>query len=203
MNGNTHIETPDEHYHRIAPRIFIEGDSATDVNHKDFRRDAYERAMAWNPSTGNLLLYGATGTCKTRILWLLLRRLIVAEKFDVEVLSNCDFRGSASEAHRVKRIKNVTTRLAQVPILAWDDFGMDWPMTMLPAPLSCALDASIFGIIDYRYSEGLPVIIATPFTPSEIAARLSGGNPAREEVCASIVRRIIERCEIVEIGGQR
>jgi|GEM_PF-4282521 len=55
------------------------------------------------------------------------------------------------------------------------------------------METDLRAVIDFRYRGGLPLVITTQFRPDTLATRHVGGNPAREEVCASIVRRISER----------
>jgi hypothetical protein len=47
------------------------------------------------------------------------------------------------------------------------------------------------------------MLFTTQFETDTLAVRLAGADVARREVCASIVRRIIERCELIRIGGAK
>jgi DNA replication protein DnaC len=185
------VSTPERRFAAIAPRLFFEGQTATNPKRAGFPKEAYDRALMWNPTGMGLILCGPSGAGKSRILWALLRRLIVEDRKPVEILQGGDFRQRLIEAYRADRSEIVIDRLSRVPVLAWDDFGQD--------ALKEGMETDLRAIIDYRYREGLPMLLTTQFSPTLLSARLSGGNSAREEVCASIVRRITSRCEVIEL----
>jgi len=185
------LRTPEDRFNAIAPSAFFSGRTKTNPERRGFPKAALERALRWNPTGLSLLICGPSGAGKSRIIWELLRVLIVDDKLDVDVLNGGDFRRRMMEAYRAERSEIVVDRLSRVPVLAWDDFGQD--------ALKEGMETDLRAVIDYRYREGLPTLITTQFSPGSLAQRLAGGNSSREEVCASIVRRIIERSEVIEI----
>jgi len=185
------ITTPEMRFDAIAPRSFFEGPTATNINRKGFPREAYETAIQWTPNYEGLLIYGETGACKSRILFALIRKLIVRDRVDVEVLNGGDFRQRMMEAYIAERTERVLNRMKKVAVLAWDDFGQD--------ALKPGMETDLRSVIDYRYRDGLPIIITTQFTTAKLTQRLAGGDESREQVCASIIRRINERSRIIKI----
>jgi DNA replication protein DnaC/primosomal protein DnaI len=170
----------------------VEGDTATNPRRKGFPVQALEAALRWNATGMGLSIFGPSGAGKSRIFWLLMRRLIVEDELDVEVLRGGEFRQRMIEAYRAERSELVIDRLSQVPVLAWDDFGQD--------ALKAGMETDLRSIIDYRYNEGLPIVITTQFSPDELTQRLAGDDPARAQVCASIIRRISERSRVIPIA---
>lgn len=185
------IMTPEKRFKALAPKSFFEGPTATNINRKGFPREAYEAVLAWRPGYEGLLIFGETGACKSRILFALLRRLIIQDRADVEVLQGGDFRQRLIEAYRAERTEYVLNRLKKAAILAWDDFGQD--------ALGPGMETDLRAVIDYRYREALPIIITTQFTTATLTQRLAGGDFAREQVCASIIRRIDERSRKIRV----
>lgn len=185
------IMTPEERFKALAPKRFFEGPTATNINRKGFPREAYEAVLAWKPGYEGLLIFGETGACKSRILFALLRRLIIQDRADVEVLQGGDFRQRLIEAYRAERTEYVLDRLKKSAILAWDDFGQD--------ALGTGMETDLRSVIDYRYREVLPIIITTQFTTAALTQRLSGGDFAREQVCKAIIRRIVESSRTIRI----
>lgn len=188
-------QSPEDRFMRIAPKAFFTGATKTNPQRRGFPRASLERALRWNPTGMDLLICGPSGAGKSRILWELLRLLMVEDQLDVEILQGGDFRQRMIEAYRASRSELVIDRLSRAPVLAWDDFGQD--------SLGPGMETDLRSVIDYRYRECMPTLITTQFDPDTLAIRLAGADVARRDVCSSIVRRIIERCEIVEIGGKR
>lgn len=185
------LQTPEKRFRRLAPRSFVEGPSKTDPGRLGFPREALKKALDWDPKGLGLFINGPTGSCKSRILFELIRRLIVQDRLDVEVLHGGDFRQRLIDAYRAEQSKILMDRWCKVAILAWDDFGQD--------ALKPGMETDLRYIIDYRYREGLPLLVTTQFTPELLTQRLSGGDAAREQVCASIIRRICERSHIITL----
>ena len=143
--------------------------------------------LAWRYGGRGLLLHGETGRGKTRAAWLLLRRLhdqgrsITAfdcVSFGHECVRRC--RDSHGNDEHVERWAD---NLATVPVLFLDDFAKE--------KLTERVEVELFGLIERRTANCLPIILTTNFVGEALEAKLS---PDRG---APLVRRLREFCEDV------
>lgn len=162
-----------------TPTIF----RATDTSHVRFNTAGWQSVQDWKPSFEKpwLGLIGVTGTCKSRIAYLLaaaeIERLArrVAEKDKSTAYPTFAFVASyeitdlagklnSSDFGHKDSARQALNRLRSVDLLLIDDLGK--------GRLSPVVASEMFAIIDHRYANALPMIWTSNSEPQDIVARL-------------------------------
>lgn len=146
-------------------------------------RTAFARVTAWrySASAKGLYIVGESGSGKTTSFWAL-ARVLEREGTAPFVLSSLELSRQLQEAAR--DIKAVPW-LARARILMIDDLGKE-----RATPAASAL---LWEVLDQRYSHGLPVIVTSRFSSTELAARFGEASIGED-----IVRRLFELCDGVK-----
>lgn len=176
----------------VTPAIFWrDGPLATDINHTDFPKAAWEIVSKWQYKEKGLLISGPTRTGKSRVLFLLLYSLMVEPRqYKTAVLHGGDFRHQLITAYDQSSgtARRLLNDLAGAPLLAWDDFGMD--------VLGAGPEADLRWLVDQRMQRGLPTLYTTQFESGDaLIGRMAGRDRGRVTVWESIMRRIKESTE--------
>src|SRR5258708_13838910 len=79
--------------------------------------------VRWQYGSQGLLLVGATGVGKSRLMWLLLRRLLDEEHRTALFLNAVRFRTDLQTAARDGTTEEFVRRLVRPDVLFWDDLG--------------------------------------------------------------------------------
>lgn len=126
-----------------------------------------ELVRSWQPNPLGLLITGPTGRGKSRAFWSLLHRLMVRERRDVRVWQAHDFFYEIQGEMRFGRDESArfVEAMSAIPILALDDWGQE----VVPYARENHCQGIFFQILDRRHGRGLPVIITTNLTSSDIA----------------------------------
>ena len=140
--------------------------------------------LAWQYGPEGLLLVGPTGVGKTRMVYLLLQRLLFGERRRVRT-----FDGLAFDHECVRRFRDEgdgeewADGLAHVDVVFFDDIGKGC--------FTPRVEAEMFGLIERRAANGLPIIATTNMTGADLAAKVT------EDRGAPLIRRLREFCKCV------
>ena len=141
-----------------------------------------------------LLLAGPCGVGKTHLAVAILQALIVeklvAARFvdETELLRRLQY-SYGPDSPDTER--DVLRPLMEVELLVWDDLGTSRPTDWVRETMGV--------LLNYRYTNSRPTILTT-----NLSLRRSGDAAAKsleERVGARTFSRILEMCEVVEIGG--
>lgn len=183
-----------------TPLIF----QTTDPSHADFNANGLQLVEDWKSTFEKpwLGLIGPTGTCKTRIAYLLAASEIqrqarnLAQKlrgpdaptfafiasYEITDLA-CNL--SAADFGRKDAARDALNKLRRVNLLLIDDLGKG----RLPPSVA----SELFAIIDYRYANALPMIWTANSEPAIIAASLS------KDMAAPFAGRLHDSSRIVRL----
>ena len=118
-----------------------------------------------------LLIHGDTGTGKTRMMWLLVRELIVARGKTVRVYNAYDMKEAMLEAYKQNYSKqDMMSGLLSCDVLCIDDLGKE--------KMTDAWKEMLFSIIDKRTLYHKPMVITTNYTGKSFASLFSDKNMA-------------------------
>jgi IstB-like ATP binding protein len=171
----------------------------TDVSRleDDLRRQGYDvswlqRVLAWQYGSEGLLVAGSTGVGKSRVMWMLLRRLLDQENRAVVWLNAVRFRTGLQAAARDGATEYFVRRLVRAHVLYWDDFGQ--------TNLTAAASEMLLHLIEERTTAGRPILATTQYSGERLGAQFE-----RPEMGQAIRRRLNEFCRvvIVEQGSAR
>ena len=173
-----------ERFTKILPVIFADTDPAR------LRQDTLKKTMAWKYGRKGLVLDGETGLGKTRTAWLLLRRVLVDDGRDIKFawFKDITFGQELGIRYRNETAEEWLQGLAKVPLLFIDDIGK--------MKLTDRAESELFGIIDQRCENGLPMIVTTNDTGESLKNRMDAANNAGRG--APLVRRLREFCEQIK-----
>ena len=130
------------------------------------------RVRAFDPKAKRgLLIHGKSGSCKTRVAWLLARQLM-EQGYSVTFVASIDL---PDEPVR---------DMMHAAVLIIDDFGND--------KMQATKEAIVLKILRSRIDWHRPTIITTQFIGSSIEERFSDGHTAK-----AVIRRLREYCEDV------
>jgi len=165
---------------------------ATDLSHPTFNKALFVAAQGWQPDSGKwLFISGPPGKCKTRVVGLLVKRLILdghrvtwATAGELQAaVEALNAYGKSEAAHRAAEMAKLRAwRTAGILVL--DDLGKN---TWFPT-----LESKLFDLIDHRKTNYLPTIITANSPLKDLLREMlqaSGNNAARS---GPIIGRIIE-----------
>ncbi len=160
-------------------RLVSEGEGKTELARLELDQPKLKDLLAWQGSRG-LILRGPTGTCKTRSIWRLIRRLYVEGK-TVTLLTAAQFDRECRDAGGNFTLTTWFDRLASRDVLVLDDLGKH--------PWTPATEATWFDLVDERTREDLPILVTTNDTGNSLASRMA---PERAE---ALIRRLRDYCD--------
>jgi DNA replication protein DnaC len=149
-------------------------------------RAALKKVLAWRPCPRGLCIVGPPRTGKTRMAWLLLRRLFVDECVWVEALTSTQFAHDCARKFMNGTGEDWVERLGKARVLFLDDLGK--------FKLTERVEAELFGLVDDRTAWQRPIITTMNMTGDELRQRVSAD---RSE---PLIGRLLEFCEIVVTG---
>lgn len=170
----------------------------TDISHPTFNRDLWEQVKEWKPTRLKPwigIVGRESGSCKTRIALLLLRKIIAESNgyFGFEIITSHDFKKLALAQYvrskdEEESPRDILDRLATCDNLLLDDIGK--------AKHTPAVAEELFTIIDHRYANILPINWTSNCHPCEFAADI-----ADKELAGPMVGRIMECSLIIDLDS--
>jgi DNA replication protein DnaC len=161
----------------------VEEGGETDPNRLRLEQPRFADALSWRFGKTGLLLFGPSGSCKTRVAWRIVRRKFEAGRrvmamkahgFGIECVDRRTSRGGFTDWYR---------QLVRVPLLFIDDLGK--------GRFTDDVESHFFGLIDERTENGRPLIITSNSTGNALKERMSAdrGEP--------IIRRLRDYCQTI------
>jgi len=167
-------------FRKVCPPLFLKTDPSR------LPASQLAQVMAWTYGPRGLILRGDTGTGKTRTIWTLLHRVLVLDMPEREFswVDGISFGHDIVRHFKVEDAEDWLDGLARVPILFFDDFGK--------LKMTERAETELFGIVDRRCMNELPIIVTTNDTGETLEQRMTEGRgPA-------LIRRLREFCELVQ-----
>ncbi len=145
-----------------------------------------KQAMDWKLGPKGLILIGDTGLGKSRVAWELLRRVLIKDRPEVTFkwFDAIAFGHAISEKYRSENAEDWLERLSKVGLVFFDDLGK--------LKMTERAETELFGLIERRCANELPIIATTNDTGDSLAARMTDNRgPA-------MIRRLREFCGIIK-----
>jgi DNA replication protein DnaC len=141
------------------------------------------KLIDWQPGPRGIVMFGPSGQAKTRLMHMLLRRLVLeggvrALCYRAPKLGRMIEDSFVSDFGHSTLIRELST----VPVLAIDDLGKE--------RLTMRVESDLFDVFESRTMRGLPLIITSNHVGDRLIKRFND-----VETGEAIVRRIREFCE--------
>jgi DNA replication protein DnaC len=160
----------------------------------DLRRQGYNNrwmheVLGWQYGPQGLLLIGPTGVGKSRVMWMLLRRVLDQEHRSGVFLNAVKFRTGLQTAAREGETEEFVRRLVRADVMYWDDLGQ----THLTGPAS----EMLLHLVEERTCKRKPILATTQYSGEKMDAQFE-----RKEMGQAVRRRLNEFCKVVIVGEQ-
>jgi DNA replication protein DnaC len=176
-------------WERICPELYRYTDLARledDLLRQSYDEQWIQDVLRWQYGSQGLLLVGPTGVGKSRLMWLLLRRLLDEEHRTALFLNAVRFRTGLQTAARDSTTEEFVRRLVRPDVLFWDDLGQ--------MHLTGAASEMLLHLVEERVCTGRPILATTQY-----AGRGTGAQFERPEMGQAIRRRLNEFCRLVTV----
>ena len=149
-------------------------------------RHLINEVQSWSYGKRGVVFAGSPGVGKTRLAYILLKRLH-AEGKRVRAMTATDFALGVQEQGGKHKLPEWLKDLCSVSVLLLDDLGKE--------KLSESVVAQLFHVLDKRMAEELPVLITTNYKGQHFIERFGEyGEP--------LYRRLKEACIIMPVTAQ-
>jgi len=171
------IKSRSIHFEKLIPK----GLANTDTSRLDSKAVDLARQWAEDPNRKlNFFLHGNTGVGKTRLSWLILKRM-----FSVfHITSNAI--GAESLARRLLNERFLMDECTRAHLLLFDDIGKE-----RGTPTA---ESAIFELIRERMDRQKPTIYTSNYSIDELVDRFN-----KQETGTAIARRLVESSQCVEM----
>jgi predicted ATPase len=132
-----------------------------------------------------IIMHGKTGMGKTRVMWLLIRELVVNRMRDVRVFDVTELKEALAQSHNSRYAhKDLIEGLCRCDVLCIDDLGKE--------KASDAWEQDLFSLVDRRALHKKPLIITTNFVGDSLKSRYTDIHRAEP-----MVRKLKDSCDSV------
>lgn len=119
--------------------------------------------LAWQYGSQGLVISGPTGVGKSRVMWLLLQRLLDQEHRSAVLLNAVRFRTTLQLAGRDGTTEEFVRRLVRTDLLYWDDLGQ--------MHLTGSASEMLLHVVEERSNSEMPILATTQYSGEGIDAQ--------------------------------
>lgn len=175
-------------WERLCPkeyRLTSENAGNTELARLELACPLLKRILTWVYAGRGLVLRSrASGKCKTRAMWRLLRKQFV-EGRSIGYYTAGSFQRRAQDEAGKYTIDAWFNTIAALDIFFLDDLGKGfWTENT---------EAIFFDLTEHRTSQGRPTMVTTNYSPEELA------RGSRSEATTYTLRRLNDYCETIEL----
>ena len=176
-------------WERLCPTLYQKTDIARLEN--ELRELGYDVCwlrdiLAWQYGSQGLVISGPTGVGKSRVMWLLLQRLLDQEHRSAVLLNAVRFRTTLQLAGRDGTTEEFVRRLIRTDLLYWDDLGQ--------MHLTGSASEMLLHVVEERSNSEMPILATTQYSGEGMDAQFE-----RKEMGKAIRRRLNEFCRVVVV----
>jgi hypothetical protein len=166
-------------WEKICPTIYRESDKTK------FPGQTYAEVKEWKFGPQGLMLCGPPRVYKTRMMFTLIRRLVVNEGRSVRVLNGFNFERECAKEHFSGDAYEWVEQILKADVLFFDDLGK--------CKMTERVEDTLFGIIEERVAWSKPILITTNDTDKSLAARMTVNR------AEALVGRLKEFCKVISV----
>jgi chromosomal replication initiation ATPase DnaA len=176
-------------WERLCPKLYQKTDIARLEN--GLRELGYDfcrlrDVLGWQYGSQGLVISGPTGVGKSRVMWLLLQRLLDQEHRSAVLLNAVGFRTTLQLAGRDGTTEEFVRRLVRTDLLYWDDLGQ--------MHLTGSASEMLLHIVEERTGAEMPILATTQYSGEGMDSQFE-----RKEMGKAIRRRLNEFCRVVVV----
>ena len=168
------------HYRSISEELYRD----TDPDHPTLKHNAevIARILLWRPySNGRgIVIQGPSASGKTRVMWLLIKDLIMSHSIQVQAIREVEFFETYRDLYRARDESAYLSRLKNARVLFIDDIGVSKPTE--------TYKENFYNLIEHRRANRLPILCTTNLSKADFLERI---GPSGDR----IINRISEMCE--------
>lgn len=158
-------------------------DAFTDTDMAMLDQQKVARVMAWKFSPTGVLLHGASGKTKSRLMFMLARRVYVDDGVQVLVTRATAAARKVSEMNASPGfVESYIRSLISVPVLFIDDLGKETQ--------SDKWESALVEILDARGAARRPIVVTTNYVGDKLVDRYRDRSTGE-----AVVRRLREFCQ--------
>jgi DNA replication protein DnaC len=180
-------------WQRLCPELYRVTDVIrleAELQQRGYDVQWLQEILGWTYGPQGLMVSGPTGVGKSRVMWLLLRRLLDTERHVGVILNSIRFRTGLQAAARDCATERFVHRLVRAEVLYWDDLGQ--------THLTGAASEMLLQLLEERTSAGMPILATTQYSGEGIDEQFE-----RKETGQAVRRRLNEFCKVVVVREQR
>lgn len=189
-SGSEFIRPLIEQWMDQCPKAFQQGDTKTRIDL--LPKETYEAMKEWGNnilhSNKSLYVFGRTGTCKSRMMWLILYHCVAKNGLTFKVYNGGDYRDEQLDISSTRYDRKPQNRLStdadKVDVVVFDDFGQD--------ALTESMMSELWNLIDNRLSNGKRMVFLSNFPPDALKPRYSSVFHMD-----SMIRRLEDFCTLI------
>jgi DNA replication protein DnaC len=179
-------------WQRLCPEVYKVTDTVrieVEMLRRGYDVQWLEEVLGWTYGPQGLIVSGPTGVGKSRVMWMLLQRLLDMERRIAVVLNSVRFRAGLQAAARDGATEQFVRRLVRTEVLYWDDFGQ--------THMTGAASEMLLHLVEERTSAGMPILATTQYSGNGIDEQFE-----RKEMGQAVRRRLNEFCKVIVVRSQ-
>jgi DNA replication protein DnaC len=156
-------------------------------------QDVWNKVKNWQYGPRGIALSGASRTCKTRMMWMLCKKM-AEQKKSIKVYDGFGFGVAASSIMgKIEDAEEWMDSLVRPDILFLDD--------LFKARMTEAQEFAIYGVLERRGAWMKPIFITMNADGESIMSRFTDAGQA--DRAKPIIERIAEFCEVIKVGNAK
>jgi DNA replication protein DnaC len=179
-----------KHYETICPPLYKQTVSA---KLPALAQKTLSKLLTWQYNPRGIILNGPTRQGKTRLIWLLMRKLILDQGVSVSYYDGIEWQLAVTKAfYEPNNTRAWLNRICETPIVFIDD--------IFKGSLSETQERALFALFERRSQNLLPIFATMNATSKTIRARMTPNGQA--DVADPLFHRMAEFCELITLDPE-
>jgi DNA replication protein DnaC len=182
----------------ICPPLYRETDIERAIKEKGLDRKKVCEILTWRPERDGIGLgiIGHSRMIKTRLMYALLKYLVIEEGWNVAAINAAKFADTLAGKYGEGSgsAERWLSTLCKVPLLFVDDVGKE--------KMTERAEVAFYRIVEERTSHLLPILFTSNLTSKELKARMTDEGGVMSDRAEPITERLKEFCKVISFIRQ-